>query len=78
MYHNIDKSAFRKGEYVGHAASGAWRIRKASKGWEARETRGTALLFGQTLGHVSLLLEAANEAYTAELRAKRLPNPFTS
>lgn len=78
MYHNIEKSGFRKGEYVGHAASGAWRIRKSSKRWIAREVHGTAMLFGDTLGHVSMLLEAANDAFKAEQRAKRLPNPFQS
>lgn len=30
---NIDKSAFRKGEYIGHC-NGAQRIRKGGQGWE--------------------------------------------
>lgn len=33
---NIEPSAFRKGEYVGYAAGGVWRIRKfSSRRWQA-------------------------------------------
>jgi hypothetical protein len=35
--HNIEKSAFRRFEYVGYAA-GAWRVRKhGCGGWEANK-----------------------------------------
>lgn len=39
--HNIEKSAFRRGEYVGYA-HGVWRIRRAGNGWLARHQDGTA------------------------------------
>lgn len=32
-YPNIDKSAFRKGEYVGYSAGKVYRIRKAECGY---------------------------------------------
>jgi hypothetical protein len=38
-YHNIEKSAFRAGEYVGYAGD-VWRIRKCGYGgWEARRDK---------------------------------------
>lgn len=39
MPHNIEKSAFRKGEYVGYGAGKVWLIRKTLFGgwkWAAR------------------------------------------
>lgn len=32
---NIEKSAFKRGEYVGYAC-GVWRIRRVHNAWEAR------------------------------------------
>lgn len=38
MPHNIERSAFRKGEYVGYAMAGTtpytMRIRRGGRGWE--------------------------------------------
>jgi hypothetical protein len=64
--HNIEKSAFRRFEYVGYA-NGAWRIRKGGcGGWEANKfvpmTRdidwNIATLRGETLDAISHKLEA--------------------
>lgn len=73
MYHNIDKSAFRKGEYVGYA-NGAWKISKSGKRWQAR--KGADYIFGDSLLSISCQLAALNEAYAQKLREARLPNPF--
>jgi hypothetical protein len=40
---NIDKSAFRKGEYVGHC-QGTQRIRRGGQGWQT-------YALGSTSGH---------------------------
>lgn len=37
--HNIEKSAFHKGEYVGYS-DGVWRIVKHSRVWRAVHTKG--------------------------------------
>lgn len=37
--HNVEKSVFRKGEYVGYA-DGAWRIVKVGKLWRAVHQNG--------------------------------------
>lgn len=43
---NINKSAFRKGEYVGYSAGAVWRIRRSGRNWQAlrRMTDGLALI----------------------------------
>jgi hypothetical protein len=63
--HNIDKSAFRKGEYIGYCARGARRIHRYSGGWETYG--GPALLgdtdihlTGRTLKEISKKLEKAS------------------
>lgn len=80
MYQNIEKSAFHKGEYVGHA-TGAWRIRRNGKGWTAQAgaipCHSGQTLYGATLGDISKQLDRVNDAIAKELRAKALPNPFT-
>lgn len=50
--HNIEKSAFKKGEYVGYA-NGVWRIRRrpGKLGWRA--DKGGASVYGRTLKEVS-------------------------
>ena len=35
MYHNIEKSAFERGSYVGYGGGAAWRIRRTDGGWIA-------------------------------------------
>lgn len=72
-HHNIEKSAYRKGEYVGYA-DGAWRISRNGNGWQAR--KGAHCLIASTLGHLSLLLEQHQAVMMQEQRASRLPNPF--
>jgi hypothetical protein len=73
MYHNIDKSAYRKGEYTGYA-NGAWKVSKSGKRWQAR--KGAEYFFGDSLRDISEQLTTRNAAYAQELRAARLPNPF--
>lgn len=48
MYANIEKSAFRRGEYVGYAF-GAWRIVKAEGGWRAIPPVNMHARFGRVL-----------------------------
>lgn len=59
---NIEKSAFRHGEYVGYA-QGVWRIQPCHYGasrWVARNQThtGAAALFAPTLRELSTKLEA--------------------
>jgi hypothetical protein len=83
MYHNIDKSALRRGEYVGHA-SGSWRIKRNGKSWQA--TANNAILhgdepivvFGTTLRDISEALEAVNDRRAKRMRSSALPNPFAT
>ena len=60
MPHNIERSAFRKGEYVGWDATGAlWNIRKHAGGyWYATERDGHGTLTGDTLKALSGKLAA--------------------
>lgn len=56
-FHNIDKSEFRKGEYVGYG-HGLWRIHRHSTGakrWRARHISKADMpvLFGPTLASLS-------------------------
>ncbi len=81
MYHNVEKSAFRRGEYVGHA-TGAWCIIRNGKGWRA--VAGTIpgncgrTIYGATLRDISEELERINEEIAQQLRAMSLPNPFAA
>lgn len=52
--HNIEKSGFHKGEYVGYA-DGAWRIARCSPGWIAR--KGNASFTRATLHGISMALD---------------------
>jgi len=80
MYQNIEKSAFRKGEYVGHA-TGTWRIRRDGKGWLAIAGsipgHSGRTLRGATLRDISKQLETVNAQIAQTLRAIALPNPFS-
>lgn len=54
---NIDKSAFRKGEYVGYG-NGVWRVHRYSTGakrWRAvhRNITSAPALYGPTLASIS-------------------------
>jgi len=66
---NIEKSAFRKGEYVGYS-NGVWLIRKTNSSygnWSARhrDSNRAPLLFAFTLEELSRkLTDFALTAYT--------------
>lgn len=75
-YHNIDKSAFRKGEYVGYATvdgkQTVWHIaRDGRDGWKAvardgdramvYDKTGIYQLVGGNLGHISGKLAGLND-----------------
>lgn len=50
---NIDRSAFRRGEYVGYAL-GLWFVRRqTSGGWRATKREGFDSLTGETLTDIS-------------------------
>ncbi len=69
-FHNISKSAFRRGEYVGHA-TGSWRIRKESGYWLAIPPHGVTkykAFYAKNLGDVSAKLEEINAEIVAGLR----------
>ena len=59
--HNIEKSAFKRAEYVGYAAGRVYRIRKTGVGgWEAIERdSGATLLRAATLAEISDRLTSA-------------------
>ncbi len=68
---NIEKSAFRRGEYVGYA-DGAWRVEKEASGWRASKlvpmSRSIDFdvpsISAPTLEHLSArLTEYSNKAY---------------
>ena len=63
MSHNIEKSAFRKGEYIGYC-KGAQRIHKVSGGWATYalgSSSGTFVpCFGRTLAELGAKLEKLN------------------
>jgi hypothetical protein len=54
---NIEKSAFRKGEYTGHACGLVWHIRKDGREWIAT-AQGTGLRrIAPSLALLSVALE---------------------
>jgi len=59
-YHNIEKSEYKRGEYVGYA-DGVWRIFKWGSGWRAfcRLHADHINLYANTLADMSALLEIA-------------------
>ena len=65
---NIDKSAFRCGEYVGYSG-GVWRIKKANpRGsncrWFAQKRDGIGYFYARTLADVSEKLSNLDNAAT--------------
>lgn len=57
-YPNIEKSAFRKGEYVGYC-DGVWHIRPKARGglWGAtKRDSNEPTIFAETLGELSVKL----------------------
>ena len=78
--HNIEKSAFNRGEYVGYAACSVWRIARSNSSfgrWAARcdspisdvVTRNTTI-FAWTLDDMSAKLTRASKEWN-ERRAVR-------
>lgn len=58
MYHNIEKSAFRLGEYVGYAGGKVYRIARMQRThWMATEQNGSGVLRAGTLREISRKLE---------------------
>ncbi len=66
--HNIEKSGFHRGRYVGYGAGHVWRVTKinsAAGKWQARcltveATAHDKLLFADTLESLSASLEAVD------------------
>jgi hypothetical protein len=68
MLDHIEKSAFRRGEYVGHAAGvwlitradGVWRLTRGARrgGWVARHASSRNFLFARTLSDMNDRLAA--------------------
>lgn len=51
-FHNIEKSAFRRFEYVGYAGGRVYRIRKTGFGhWEAIQSAGQFGVYDDQLKH---------------------------
>lgn len=75
--HNIEKSAFRKGEHVGYCG-GTWRIRRNAKGWIATVQTGTGRkpIKAATLAGISEALTALDAKAAQERRDAAMPNPF--
>jgi len=69
--HNIEKSAFRKGEYVGYGGGKVWHIRKSNSSfgnWIARNQRnGSDYFFSMRLADMQKQLETL--ANTKEVTA---------
>lgn len=55
--HNVEKSAFRRGEYVGYAAGSVWRITRVASGWMAANRGGGQSFTRRTLEEISEGLE---------------------
>ena len=56
-FHNIERSAFHRGQYVGFA-DGAWNIRRDGNGWMARPAYAKYPAFHRrTLAEVSAFLD---------------------
>jgi hypothetical protein len=55
--HNIEKSAFRRGQYVGYGGGTAWRISKGDQ-WRAAPLHlPLPMLYGRTLRDISAQLD---------------------
>jgi hypothetical protein len=55
--HNMEPSAFRRGEWVGYSF-GVWRVWRAGIGWRAQRYSGREVIDGATLEAVSVGLDA--------------------
>lgn len=59
-YQNIERSAFRHGQYVGYGGGVVWRISRHWKGWQAWPQPGSIAcpIYGRLLRDISQTLEA--------------------
>lgn len=57
-FHNIEKSAFKAGEYVGYANGEVYRIMRDGKRWLAVNRRGADSFVRYNLADISAALEA--------------------
>lgn len=60
--HNIEKSGFHRGQYVGYGAGKVWRIRKSDGGWRATclapgDAKHLTTLFAPSLLEMSMQLD---------------------
>lgn len=61
-FHNIEKSGFHRGQYVGYAAGLVYRIRKIDGGrWMASNQNGGDSFTRDTLADISKALDATAE-----------------
>jgi hypothetical protein len=64
--HNIEKSAFRRGEYVGYAC-GVWHIVGSAGAWRATKREGGDVLSAGTLADLSTKLARYAAEHPPEL-----------
>lgn len=58
--HNVEKSAFHKGQYVGYGAGTVWNIRKDGKSWRADDVYGNQnTKLAASLKDIAALIEVA-------------------
>lgn len=78
--HNIEKSAFRKGEYIGYGGGDVWRIVKNGSTWRATPRKDVNLreFSASTLKELSAGLESlTSPARKANPAKRRAPLPKT-
>ena len=61
MPHNIERSAFRPGTYIGYGSGFVWRIQREGHTWAARtiDVRTPRYVRGDTLESISAAIKAA-------------------
>ena len=62
--HNVEKSGFHHGQYVGYAAGWVYRIRKLGGRWVASNTRGGDSFTRNTLAEISAALDVTAQHVT--------------
>ena len=61
---NIDKSGFRRGEYVGYGGQHVWRITNGMNGGWLAQTVGGQCFYKPTLAEISEKLSSLDDAPT--------------
>jgi hypothetical protein len=65
--HNIEKSIFRRGEYIGYCG-GVWRIVRLNKLWFAYDTaHNRPIISTNTLKKLSLILESQSTPFESTI-----------